>query len=190
MRAADPAAKLAELLSRPLVKVCGLTREEDVAAAAEAGADLAGFVLAPESPRARRRRRCRCPTTMLSVAVCVGEAEHERRRPRPAATTARGRARCAAATRVAAPRRRAGRDASLDLPWERGRPGHWRRAPRRPRAAWCSPAGSAPRTSREAIDAVRPWAVDASSQPRVARRGSRTTTRVRAFVEAARHDAS
>ena len=52
MRAPDPAAKLAELLSRPLVKVCGLTREEDVAAAAEAGADLLGFVLAPESPRA------------------------------------------------------------------------------------------------------------------------------------------
>ncbi len=50
MRAADPAAKLRELLSRPLVKVCGLTREEDVAAAAEAGADLAGFILVPESP--------------------------------------------------------------------------------------------------------------------------------------------
>ena len=51
MQASDPAAKLAELLARPLVKVCGLTREEDVAAAADAGADLAGFVLAKESPR-------------------------------------------------------------------------------------------------------------------------------------------
>src|SRR6478672_1429091 len=40
MRAPDPGAKLRELLARPLVKVCGLTREEDVAAAAEAGADL------------------------------------------------------------------------------------------------------------------------------------------------------
>jgi len=29
MRATDPAAKLSELLSRPLVKVCGLTREDD-----------------------------------------------------------------------------------------------------------------------------------------------------------------
>ncbi|MGZ4386906.1 MAG: bifunctional indole-3-glycerol-phosphate synthase TrpC/phosphoribosylanthranilate isomerase TrpF, partial [Gaiellaceae bacterium] len=51
MRAADPPARLAELIARPLVKVCGLTREEDVAAAAEAGADMAGFVLARESPR-------------------------------------------------------------------------------------------------------------------------------------------
>ena len=51
MRATDPAAKLAELLSRPLVKVCGLTREEDVAAAAEAGADMVGFVLVDASPR-------------------------------------------------------------------------------------------------------------------------------------------
>src|SRR4051794_11393351 len=51
MRAADPAAKLADLLRRPLVKVCGLTREEDLAVAVEAGADLAGFILARESPR-------------------------------------------------------------------------------------------------------------------------------------------
>ncbi len=73
MRAGDPAAKLAELLSRPLVKVCGLTREEDVAAAAEAGADLAGFILVPESPRAARP--CSpVPDGMLSVAVWVGEA--------------------------------------------------------------------------------------------------------------------
>jgi len=33
MRAADPGAKLAELVSRPLVKVCGLTRDEHVDAA-------------------------------------------------------------------------------------------------------------------------------------------------------------
>jgi indole-3-glycerol phosphate synthase len=55
MRAEDPAAKLHELLARPLVKVCGLTREDDVAAAAEAGADLAGFILAAESPRRAER---------------------------------------------------------------------------------------------------------------------------------------
>ncbi len=84
MRAPDPAAKLAELLSRPLVKVCGLTREEDVAVAAEAGADLLGFVLAPESPRAAERI-LPVPETTLAVAVWVGEAGRERRRPRPGA---------------------------------------------------------------------------------------------------------
>src|SRR5262249_19198700 len=72
MRAADPATELRELLARPLVKVCGLTREEDVAVAAEAGADLAGFILARETPR---RAPCvlAVPDTMLSVAVFVGE---------------------------------------------------------------------------------------------------------------------
>lgn len=34
------------------VKVCGLTRREDVETAVEAGADAVGFVLVPESPRA------------------------------------------------------------------------------------------------------------------------------------------
>ena len=72
MRAADPAAKLREILSRPLVKVCGLTREEDVAAAVDAGADLCGFILVQESPRAAERV-LPVPDTTLSVAVFVGE---------------------------------------------------------------------------------------------------------------------
>src|SRR4051794_28020184 len=50
MRAADPGAKLAELISRPLVKVCGLTRQEDVDAAVEAGADLLRFIYLPGTP--------------------------------------------------------------------------------------------------------------------------------------------
>ena len=37
---------------RTRIKICGLTREADVAAAAEAGADAIGFVLYPASPRA------------------------------------------------------------------------------------------------------------------------------------------
>ena len=74
MQAADPGAKLRELVSRPLVKVCGLTREEDVAVAVEAGADLCGFILEPASPRAADRV-LPVPDTVLSVAVFVGEVE-------------------------------------------------------------------------------------------------------------------
>ena len=109
MQAPDPAAKLRELLARPLVKVCGLTREEDVAVAAEAGADLAGFILVPESPRAATDV-LPVPDELLAVAVWVGEAGpsgapldqvHERSegaRPRPRrGAPARRRGGCAAA---------------------------------------------------------------------------------------------
>jgi phosphoribosylanthranilate isomerase len=37
--------------SRTRIKICGLTREQDVEAVAEAGADAAGFVLYSKSPR-------------------------------------------------------------------------------------------------------------------------------------------
>ena len=36
---------------RTRIKICGLTREADVAAAVEAGADAVGFVLYARSPR-------------------------------------------------------------------------------------------------------------------------------------------
>ncbi|MGH2934103.1 MAG: bifunctional indole-3-glycerol-phosphate synthase TrpC/phosphoribosylanthranilate isomerase TrpF, partial [Gaiellaceae bacterium] len=70
MQASDPGAKLRELISRPLVKVCGLTRQEDVDAAAEAGADLLGFILVERSPR-RAHAVLDVPETALSVAVFV-----------------------------------------------------------------------------------------------------------------------
>jgi len=74
MRAPDPGAKLRELASRPLVKICGLTRQDDVDAAVEAGADLVGFILAAESPR-RAAAPLAAPDTVLRVAVFVGETE-------------------------------------------------------------------------------------------------------------------
>jgi phosphoribosylanthranilate isomerase len=39
------------MITRTRIKVCGLTREADVAAAVEAGADAIGFVLFAQSPR-------------------------------------------------------------------------------------------------------------------------------------------
>src|SRR5256885_15972657 len=74
MRADDPAARLREILSRPLVKVCGLTRREDVDAGVEAGADMLGFILAEDSPR-RAPEVLSVPEDRLSVAVFVGEAD-------------------------------------------------------------------------------------------------------------------
>jgi phosphoribosylanthranilate isomerase len=74
MRAEDPAARLRDIVSRPLVKVCGLTRREDVDAAVEAGADMLGFIFAEDSPR-RAREVLSVPEDRLSVAVFVGEAE-------------------------------------------------------------------------------------------------------------------
>ena len=180
MQAPDPAAKLAELLSRPLVKVCGLTREEDVAVAVEAGADLAGFVLAPGTPRAVEAP-LPVPETVLSVAVWVGEAGEADTDLDQVHERADGRAR--------------GRDGVLlrdgevvarllDLPWGEDDPGHWERAARV--EGRVVPAGGlSAENVRAAIERVRPWAVDASSrleaEPMI-----KDSAKVRAYVAAAR----
>ncbi len=180
MRAADPAAKLAELISRPLVKVCGLTREEDVDCAAEAGADLAGFILCRGSPR-HADAVLAVPDTMLSVAVLVGEAAGT-----PAdlvqlyAEENGHRARDAVLLRDGEPVATV-----LDLPWLGEDGEHWeprsgrrgaRRARRRPRPR----QRGGLRSRRCARGASTPPAASSS------RRGSRITTSVRAFVAAAR----
>lgn len=61
-----------------IVKVCGLTREEDVELAVEAGADLAGFVFAPgrrrvDPERAAALRRRLDGTAVRAVGVFVDE---------------------------------------------------------------------------------------------------------------------
>jgi indole-3-glycerol phosphate synthase/phosphoribosylanthranilate isomerase len=181
MRAADPAAKLAELLSRPLVKVCGLTREEDVAAAAEAGADMAGFVLVDASPR-RADRVLPVSDTLLTVAVVVvGEAEVDGADLIQRYPAEDGKVR--------------GRDAVLlregekvatvvDLPWKEDDPTHLDRA-RAVEGRLMLAGGLGPENVRAAIDAVRPWAVDASSSLESSP-GIKNHERIRAYVEAAR----
>jgi indole-3-glycerol phosphate synthase / phosphoribosylanthranilate isomerase len=178
MRAPEPAEKLAELLARPLVKVCGLTREEDVAAAAAAGADLAGFVLA-ESPR-RAQAPLPVPDTMLSVAVCVGEAaavdtdlvqlypKEDGHRGRNGVLLREGEA-------VAEVR---------DLPWLGTDDRHWNETAAIPGRVLLA-GGLGPENVRAAIDAVAPWCVDASRSLEL-EPGVKDHSRVRAFVEAAR----
>jgi indole-3-glycerol phosphate synthase/phosphoribosylanthranilate isomerase len=181
MRAPDPAAKLAQLLSRPLVKVCGLTREEDVATAAEAGADLAGFVLAAKSPR-RAPAILPVPDTLLAVAVVVGDmAETDGADLVQLYPEEDGKVR--------------GRDAVLlrdgeevgrvvDLPWGENDPSHFERA-RAVDGRVMLAGGLGPENVRAAIEAVEPWAVDASSSLEISP-GIKDRRRIRAYVEAAR----
>ena len=178
MRAPDPAAKLRDLLRRPYVKVCGLTREEDVAVTAEAGADLAGFVLA-ESPR-RASAPLPVPDSMLSVGVFVGEtddvgtdlaqlyAQEDGHRARDGVLL-RG-------DEVVARVR--------DLPWLEEDDGHWERAARDEGRVLLA-GGLGPENVRAAIETVRPWCVDASRSLEAAP-GIKDHERVRAFVEAVR----
>ena len=178
MRASDPGAKLAELVSRPLVKVCGLTREEDVAVAAEAGADLAGFILARETPR-RAPRVLPVPETMLSVAVHVGEVGEEGDLVQLYARENDHRARDGVLLRGGCEVARV-----VDLPWEQSDPRHLERA-RAVEGRVVLAGGLSPENVAGAIAAVRPWAVTASSSLELAP-GIKDHARVRAYVEAAR----
>ena len=181
MRAADPAAKLAELLSRPLVKVCGLTREEDVAAAAEAGADLAGFILAPRA-RARRPLCSPVPDGAALGRRLRRRGGGDRRGPRPAATRVEdGKVRGREAALL-----RGGEEVARcsTCPWEGDGPGH-SSARRAAEGRIVLAGGLGPDNVRAAIAAVRPWAVDASSSLESAP-GIKDHDKVQAFVEAAR----
>jgi indole-3-glycerol phosphate synthase/phosphoribosylanthranilate isomerase len=178
MRAPDPAATLVDLLRRPYVKVCGLTREEDVAVTAEAGADFAGFVLA-ESPR-RAAAPLPVPETMLSVGVFVGETEEVGTDLAQLYAQEKGhRARDGVLLRgdeVVAHVK--------DLPWLEEDDGHWKQAARAEGRVLLA-GGLGPENVRAAIEAVDPWCVDASRSLE-ASPGIKDHDRVRAFVEAAR----
>ncbi|HEX4679386.1 MAG TPA: hypothetical protein VH210_09345 [Gaiellaceae bacterium] len=156
MRAADPGEKLRELVSRPLVKVCGLTRQEDVDAAVEAGADMVGFILAAESPR-RAEALLDAPDTVLRVAVFVGEVEEtdadlvqfygreDGHRSRDAVLLRQGE-------QVGS---------VIDLPWGERDPSHLERAKAATGRVMLA-GGLGPENVAEAIAAVRPWAVDSA----------------------------
>src|SRR3954452_16005445 len=123
MRAPDPGAKLRELVSRPLVKVCGLTRQDDVDAAVEAGADLVGFILAAESPR-RTDELLGAPDAVLRVAVFVGD----RHQTDADLVQFYGRENGHRSRDAVLLRRDDEVGTVVDLPWEDGDPSHLARA--------------------------------------------------------------
>jgi len=180
MRAADPPAELAEILSRPLVKVCGLTRQEDVDVAVDAGADMLGFILAEQSPR-RAPAVLDVPDDRLSVAVFVGEPQEAQADLVQLYSREEGlvRGREARLLREGEPVAEV-----IDLPWDRGDPLHLQRAAATEgRVMLAGRLG--PDNVREAVRSVRPWAVDASSSLET-EPGVKDHARVRAYVEAAR----
>jgi indole-3-glycerol phosphate synthase/phosphoribosylanthranilate isomerase len=179
MLASDPGAQLAELIARPLVKVCGLTRQEDVDVAVDAGADFVGFILAEESPR-RTDGLLAAPDTVLRVAVFVGEmqetdadvvqfyARHGSHRARDGVLLRDDEA----VGKV------------VDLPWGAEDPTHMERAQATEGRVMLA-GGLGPANVREAIDAVHPWAVDSARSTETGP-GIKDHDAVRAWVEAAR----
>jgi indole-3-glycerol phosphate synthase/phosphoribosylanthranilate isomerase len=179
MQADDPGAKLHDLLVRPLVKVCGLTRQEDVDAAVDAGADLLGFIHVDASPRSSDVV-LDVPDTHLAVSVFVEET-----RETPAdliqfypdrGTGVRGREALLLRDGVQV-------GTLLDQPWDEHDALHWSRAAEA-KGRIVLAGGLGPENVRDAIAAVRPWAVDASSSLE-SEPGVKDHARVRAYVEAA-----
>lgn len=67
---------------RTRIKICGLTREQDVDAAVKAGADAIGFVFYPQSPRAvsvetAQKLARRLPAWVASVGLFVNASRDE-----------------------------------------------------------------------------------------------------------------
>jgi len=179
MRAADPGAALEQLTARPLVKVCGLTRQEDVDAAVEAGADMVGFILAKESPR-RAAAVLDAPDTVLRVAVFVGEREEtdadlDQLYARENGQRSRDAVLLRGGEHVAD---------VVDLPWEAEDATHFERA-RRSTGRIMLAGGLSAENVADAIRQVGPWAVD-SARSTEREPGVKDHDRLREFVEAAR----
>jgi len=159
--------------------VCGLTRQEDVDVAVEAGADMVGFILAAESPR-RADALLDAPETVLRVAVFVGETEptdadlvqfygRENGHRSRDAVLLRGREQVGTV---------------VDLPWAENDPSHLERAKATPGRVMLA-GGLGPANVAEAIAEVRPWAVDSARSTERAP-GLKHHDALRDWVEAAR----
>lgn len=182
-----------------LVKICGLTRPEDVDAAVAAGADLVGFILVAGTPRyvdpdRARELAARAPAGVRTVAVVAETGDSPRFRDgfdlvQTYDTPADFR------DTIVATRGEPPQDVPehvpvlLDLPFgsrpDRARlRDHWRLAAtvRQPVIL----AGSLdPANVAEAIAVARPWAVD-TARGVEAEPGVKDHDRVRAFIRAAK----
>ena len=141
---------------------------------------MVGFVLADGSPR-RADRVLPVTDTLLTVAVVVGEAEGDGADLVQLYPREEGKVRGRDAVLL-----REGEEVArvVDLPWREEDPAHLDRA-RAVEGRVMLAGGLGPENVRDAIEAVRPWAVDASSSLEVAP-GIKDHERIRAYVEAAR----
>src|SRR5262249_35798796 len=139
---------------------------------------MAGFILARETPR-RAPAVLPVPDTMLSVAVYVGERGGDRSDLVQLYARENGhRSREGALLRGDEEVARV-----VDLPWLEDDPQHFERA-RATEGRVVLAGRLSPENVAEAIEAVRPWAVDASSSLEI-EPGVKDHDRVRAFVAAA-----
>ena len=139
---------------------------------------MAGFILA-ESPR-RIAAPLEVPDTMLSVGVFVGAAREAGTDLVQLYAEENGhRARDGVLYRAGEQVARV-----LDLPWQERDPTHLERA-RETEGRVMLAGGLGPENVRDAIERVRPWAVDASSSLEI-EPGVKDHERIRAYVEAAR----
>src|SRR5262249_4251460 len=147
--------------------------------AVEAGADLVGVILAPESPR-RTHELLEAPETVLRVAVFVGE-EHETEADLVQLYAREGGHR--PPDGVLKPQREEV-GAALGLPWLEDDPQHLDRA-RAHEGRVMLAGGLDAANVAEAIAAVRPWAVD-SARSTESEPGIKDHDAVRAWVAAAK----
>lgn len=202
---------------RTRVKICGITREQDAEAAAQAGADAIGLVFYGPSPRnvtlaQAQLLRDVLPPFVQTVALFVNPSADEVQRVieavRPALLQFHGEesaAFCGAFRQpyIKACRMRAGVDLLeyfhaypdtagwLVDAWVEGYGGagqrfDWDLIPARRGRPLVLSGGLAPDNVREAVQRIRPWAVDVSSGVESAK-GIKDAAKIAAFIEEVRN---
>ena len=202
---------------RTRVKVCGMTRLEDIEAAARAGADAIGLNFYPPSPRFLSVERARAlrealPPYVSAVAVFVNAPEADVRRVldevRPDALQFHGEETPAFCDAFGVPYVKACRvrqgvdlleywrpfsgasgwlaDAYVEEYGGTGKRFDWSQVPRNLGRPLILSGGLTSANVREAIRAVRPWAVDVASGVESAK-GIKDAGKIVAFISEVRN---